>query len=241
MIQGQPVFIKGNKIMNSPLTVTFVVMISLALATLTGCPKKTLPILVKSPTPVFLTNPPDFESGPEGGADWIYVKEGADIRSYNKLMMEYVEFYIKEDAGYKGIDPMELEILAREFHEAMIAALGETYPLVDKPGPDVMRFRVAITNMTPSRPDISKTVDVLRSGYSNMIKRGSIGRQHYVGEASIEVELLDSLTNERLAAAMDTKVVEKYEFHIGKWDQVEEGFKFWAKRLRRFLDSVHSK
>ena len=53
--------------------------------------------------------------------------------------------------------------------------------------------------------------------------------------------MLDSQTNERLAAAMDTKVVEKYEFYVGKWNQVEEGFKFWAQRLRRFLDLAHGK
>jgi hypothetical protein len=227
--------------MNITFRILFVVMVSLALTTLTGCPKKSPPLLMKPPATVFLTNPPDFEPGPKGGADWIYVKEGANIRSYNKIMMEYVEFYLKDDTGYKGIDEREFKELANTFQKALVEALGKTYSLVSKPGPDVLRLRVAITNMIPSRLDEEKTEDVLSGGWSSKRRSGSIGKLFYMGEASIEVELLDSQTNERLAAAMDTKATEKQDFSVGKWELVEEVLKFWAQRLRRFLDLAHGK
>jgi hypothetical protein len=217
----------------------FSVMVSLVLTTLTGCPKKAPPAFLKAPPPVFLTDPPDFKQGPKDGADWVYIKEGIDFKSYNKLMMDYIKFYFKEDVDYKGIQTREL---ADTFHKAMVEALGDAYPLVAEPGPDVLRFRVAITDLIPSKLDSveDRTLDLM-SGVETRLKKGSLGKQLFIGEASIEAELLDSQTNERLAAAMDTKVTKKYEVYVGRWEQVEKVFKFWAKRLRHFLDKVHGK
>ena len=57
----------------------------------------------------------------------------------------------------------------------------------------------------------------------------------------MEFEMLDSQTNERLAAGIDTKAAEKYKVIKGlsKWGHIEDAFEFWAKRLRHFLDNVH--
>ena len=59
----------------------------------------------------------------------------------------------------------------------------------------------------------------------------------------MEFEMLDSQTNERLAAGIDTKAAEKYKVIKGlsKWGHIEDVFEFWAGRLRRFLDRVHGR
>jgi hypothetical protein len=59
----------------------------------------------------------------------------------------------------------------------------------------------------------------------------------------MEIELLDSQSNERIAAAIDTKVAEENEVVKGlkKWGHAENTFNFWAKRLRGWLDEVHGK
>jgi hypothetical protein len=57
------------------------------------------------------------------------------------------------------------------------------------------------------------------------------------GEAGTEIELLDSLTGERLAAAMDRRQGGKGVFR-GKWEDTKEAFDFWAKRFRQRLDEV---
>ena len=49
--------------------------------------------------------------------------------------------------NYKGIFSRDLEELAKTFHKAVKKSLGRMYPLVDKPGPDVLRIRVAITDI----------------------------------------------------------------------------------------------
>jgi len=75
------------------------------------------------------------------------------------------------------------------------------------------------------------------------IKKGATGVHANVGQASIEAELMDSQTNERLGAAIDTKVAEKYKLIEGmsKWGHVKDAFKFWANRLRIVLDEAHGK
>lgn len=56
----------------------------------------------------------------------------------------------------------------------------------------------------------------------------------------MEMEVLDSMTNERLAAAVDTRSGGKLA-GWSKWGAVKEAFEFWAKRLKKRLDEIHGK
>jgi hypothetical protein len=212
----------------------FVVMISVALMIATGC--------ATQKGSGFLDDYSGFKKGPRGGADFVYFKEGVDFKAYNKVMMDHVVFYFSKDSKYKGIHPDTLKELSDTFHKAVVEALGDAYPLVDEPGPGVMRVRIAITNVVPSKPALNTITSVVPMGLAiSTIKKGVTGTHSFVGQASMEAELLDSLTNERLAAAMDTKAAEKYKVFKGmsKWGHAKDAFKFWAKRLRNWLDEVH--
>ena len=89
----------------------------------------------------------ELQAGPEGGVDQRYIKEGVNFKQYNKIMLDQVRFYFKNDAADKGIDAAEMKELADTLHKDIIDALGRAYPLVAKPGPNVMRIRIAITDM----------------------------------------------------------------------------------------------
>ncbi len=56
-----------------------------------------------------------------------------------------------------------------------------------------------------------------------------------VGRASVEVELFDSVSYERLAAAIDRREGRK-RVVSGKWTDVKKSFDYWADRLRTWLD-----
>jgi hypothetical protein len=124
----------------------------------------------------------------------------------------------------------------------MLEALEGRYPLVDKPGPDVLRLRIAITDMVPSKTDVfTMTTAIVPTDVETRVKTGVTGGFPSIGQASMEVELLDSQTNERLAAAIDTKATKKFGVMVDKWEHVEDAFRFWAKRLRLFLDVAHGR
>ena len=180
----------------------------------------------------FLKDYPKFEPGPEGGADLIYLKENVDFKSYDKVMIDHVVFYFSEDAKYRGINTNELQELADVFHKTMAGALKDGYPLVEEPGSGVLRIRCAITDVVATRSFWSTDTTVTSEGLE--IKRSMTKEYNPVGGASMEMELLDSLTNGRVAAAIDTKAAEEYEVVKGlkKWGHAEDTFEFWAKRLR---------
>jgi hypothetical protein len=182
----------------------------------------------------FLGDYPQFEPGPKGGADWVYLKEGVDFSVYKRIMFDKVMFFFKEDANYKGIHPEELQELSSAFLLEMTMALrgAGAYPAAEEPAPDVLRIRFAITDVVPSKPKLNVLTAVVPGGRS-------VG----VGQASLEAELLDSMTNKRIGAVIDTKVAEKSKLGEGleKWGHAKDAFKFWAQRLRKWLDEVHGK
>ena len=221
--------------MKSSSKIVYIVIMYFALTVATGCATKQLK------QSGFLENYPEFKSGPTGGADFVYMKEGVDFKRYNKIMMNYVVLYFEDDAEYKGIHPEELAEMSNAFHKAIVDNLEGAYPLVDKPGPDVMRLRFAITDVVASKPGRGAMSTVMPIGLAlSTVKKGVTGTHTGVGQASIEVEILDSVTNERIAAAIDMRPGGKME-GFSKWGAVEGAFEFWAKRLRTWLDETHGR
>lgn len=219
------------------------IILGLALTALTGCATKQVEYTG------FLGDYPAFKPGPKDGADLVYIKEGADFRAYDKIMLDRVVIYLSEDQKYEGIHPGEVIRLANAFHKSMAAALADSYPMpaypmVDEPGPGVLRIRVAITEVVASKPKLNAITTIIPIGLAiSTVKKGFTGTHTFVGGASLEAEFLDSQTNEQLAAVIDTKAAEKYKIKEGmsEWGHAKDTFEFWAKRLRLFLDTPHEK
>jgi len=189
----------------------------------------------------FLVDYSQLKPGPKGGVAMVYRKQGVDFKKYNKIMLDHVVFYLKDDAENKGIDPVEMAELSEKFHKSAIDGLGDAYPLVDKPGPDVMRIRVAITDLELPSHTANTINTILPVGPSiSTVKKGATGKGPAVGEISMEFEFLDSETNQRIAAGVDRRAGGKID-SMNKLGTAEDAFKFWAQRLRMRLDEVHGK
>jgi len=211
-----------------------IAIISLCLAV--GCAGQKLAVKDYSG---FLGDYSKLQAGPEGGVDQRYIKEGVNFKQYNKIMLDQVKFYFKNDAADKGIDADAMKELSDTFNRAVIDALGSAYPLVAKPGPNVMRIRVAITDMELPNRALNTITTVVPVGLAiSTIKSGITGKGTFVGEISMEFEVLDSTTNEVLAEGVDRRSGGKID-SMSKFGTADEAFKFWAQRLRIWLDGVH--
>ena len=189
----------------------------------------------------FLVDYSQLKPGPKGGVAMVYRKKGVDFKKYNKIMLDHVVFYLKDDAENKGIDPVEMAELSEKFHKSAIDGLGDAYPLVDKPGPDVMRIRVAITDLELPSHTANAINTILPEGTAiSTVKKGATGKGTAVGEISMEFEFLDSETNQRIVAGVDRRAGDKID-STNKLATAEDAFKFWAQRLRTRLDEVHGK
>ena len=214
-----------------------VVLMSFFLITTIGCRSK-----VKQSG--FLTDYPEFKKGRSGGVDLVYVKEGVDFKSYDKIMMDQVKFYFKEDSEYKGLDAETLKELSDAFHLAMVKALQDEYPFVSEPGLGVLRVRFAITEVEAAIPVVASITSVIPAGVAlSIVKKGVTGEHMNVGGATMEAEFLDAQTNERVGVVIDDREGKKYKVQDGltKWGYTKEVFEIWAKLFREFLDEVHGK
>jgi len=194
--------------------------------------------------PGFLGNyAQNLQPGPKGGAKMRWLKPGVDFAKYDKVILEHITFFLDDTSEYKGIDPSEMNELAQKCDLAMVNALKDSYPIVTEPGPDVVRIRMAITDLKQSNPavgGITTVTMVTPIGLGiNLIKKGATGTWSGSGATSSELMALDSMTGEVIAVAQDQKsagFTERY----GKWDSVEGAFKFWGERLKLFMDQTRN-
>ncbi len=184
----------------------------------------------------FLGDYSGLTMGTEEQAVMVYRKPGVDLKPYSRVMLDRVVIWPNPDSEYQGLDPDELKELSDYFNQALVDALKDGYELVDQPGPGVMHIRTAITDVVPGKP-VSGTlssiipVGMVISGTKRAVSDTSIG----VGQAAVEVEILDAQTGERLGAAVDRRAGGQRAFK-GKLVDAKDAFDYWAKRIRLRLD-----
>jgi len=191
----------------------------------------------------FLGNPSVYslmKPGPEGGVKLRWMKEGVDPKKYEKFMVDSVIFFLSDQAEYKGIDPQEMKELCDEFNKALVAAFKDKYPIVADPSPNVMRIRIAITEIKPSRPGVSTVTSIVPVGLGvSLVKKGATGGWAGSGETGIEMMALDSVTDEILVLAVDQRKAE-FEQRFSKWGSATDAFKFWSEKTVAYIDYVKS-
>jgi hypothetical protein len=191
----------------------------------------------KTETSGFLGDYSDLREGKDGQALLVYVDESADWKQYDKVLMEPITLWYDPADESKLPAKDEAQVLLDYLDESVRNALKADYLFVDKPGPGVLRLRIALTEARASNAvldTVSSVVPQLRvlSGAKEL----ATGTAAFVGTAGVEAEIEDSLTERRLAAGVDRRVGGK---NIGgvtdSWNDVQKSFDFWSERLRTRL------
>ena len=190
----------------------------------------------------------------------IYRDPAVDAAKYNKLLIDRIKIFFEDEAAYKGIDPTELKALTDYFHDAIVKAVSAEpngYPVVTETGPDVIHLRLAVTNVVPNKPEasmVSLAVPFLwLADAGTGVAKGEAGSTAFVGEASVEMEALDSMSNEQVAAYIQTRIPKKYNYTEGvtkgvtsyanaysTWAYTKKAMDGWAQFIRQRLDAAHS-
>ncbi len=180
----------------------------------------------------------DLQPGIEGQAKMIWMKPGVMFGKYNKFMVDSVIFFFADDSEYKGIDPNEMKELGDNFNQAIVAAFKDKYPIVTEPGPDVARFRIAITGVKASKPGVSAVSSILPIGLAfSLVRKGATGSYSGAGTTSAELEFLDTTASQPIAAAVDEQSA-SFGDRFKKWESAQEAFKHWAERIVGFIDNT---
>lgn len=186
----------------------------------------------------FLNDYSQFMPGNDDEAALVYIKPGADFKPYSKIMFERVVVTLSPSSEAREIDPTTLKELTDYYQNALLEAVKGGYEVVDQPGPEVLWVRVAITDVEPSNPTANTMSSIIPVGMAvSAAAKATTDANLGTGEAATEMEVLDSMTKERLAAAVDRRQGGKMAFR-GKWVDTEQAFDYWAKRFRERLDSL---
>jgi hypothetical protein len=190
----------------------------------------------------FIEDYPDLEKDVDRAGALIYREPGTDMKTYTKIMIDPIEIFYSPKSKYKGINPDDLKILADTFRSSIVSALEPDYPVVSKPGPDVLGIRLAITNVSVKK----KRRGLL--GYTPIglvaggVKRvAGVSKKIILQDATIEAELLDSQSNERLGVLIDKLSASGEKKKKRSWDDVVATLDFYAKRFRGRMDEDHGR
>lgn len=186
----------------------------------------------------FLGDYSQMKQGGDGDAALTYIKPNADFKPYTKIMFERVAVTLSPSSESNEIDPSMLVELTNYYQNALVEAVKDGYEVVEQPGPDVLWVRAAITDVEPSNPVANTMSSIVPVGMvvaagAKATSDANLG----TGEAASEIEVLDSMSKERLAAAVDRRQGGKSAFR-GKWVDTEQAFDYWAKRFRERLDEL---
>ena len=190
----------------------------------------------------FIENYPALKVDKDRKGALVYYKPGIVLKAYNKVVIAPIEIFYAPDAKYKGIKPDQLKALADAFRATIVNELEPKYPVITKPGADVMLLRIAITNVYAQ-----KKKRRLRNYTPIGLVVGGIkklaGKNISIADATIEIEILNSQTNERLGVLIDRQSAspEKKKGALTSWDEISETLTFYAKRFRAGMDTEHGR
>lgn len=181
-----------------------------------------------------------MQKGLADRANLYYQKPNVDWAKYTKIWIEPIELWKSDDpdSPMGKISPDNQQKLIDLFNTALVNALSTNFTMVDHGGPDVLIIHAAITDAGKSKPVIGAV-----SAIYLPLKLVSLGKQELagtgigVGSITIEGELLDGQTHERLVAVVDSRsgtsaIRSKFS---GTWGDVEKSFDWWAARLDQRL------
>ena len=213
----------------------------------------------------FLSQPARLRPVADGSGALAWVDTGADLKRFNKFLIEPIQVRLADDAGHKTVDPAQLKALTDYLQQAIVKALTPTYQIVTKPGPGVLRIRIAITDLVPTKPQYS--VAALVVPYATVVDVASgvaagqsAGSPPYLGRTGIAAMLIDAQNQQLVAEYADTRIGRKYVVAPGQgvtgairagvgnylksystWAYAHQAFDGWAAVLRRWLDRVQGR
>ena len=95
----------------------------------------------------FLSDYARLRPAPGGEGMLCWRDASVDWKRYDKVLIERIQVYLKPGAKPNPIDPTDLKMLLDYFHGALVKAITPEAQIVNTAGPDVLRVRIALTDL----------------------------------------------------------------------------------------------
>jgi hypothetical protein len=186
----------------------------------------------------FLGDYSNLRKGEKGEPQLIYIRPDVDWTHYDSVHIESVTIWVDEKT--EKVPEEEKQILTDFFFHAIHTELSKDYKMVDQPGPNVLALRAAITEAKGSKAVMNTITSVIpQLRLLTTIVGMSAGTSVLVGKAGLEGEITDSMSGQRLMAALDQRQGTKaVRGGVKTWSDVKLATEFWAERLRKRLATL---
>ena len=170
----------------------------------------------------------------------VYIDPATNWAEYDAVYISSVTLWGNEQTA--NLKPEDQEKLTTVLYQALHDKIGEKFDIVEHPAADDVYLRAALTQAkganVPLRAITSIHPGTLVLGYVASLATDVAAT---VGSATVEIEVRDAVTQQRLAAAVDERAGTKVLFLISPgrtfttWGDVKAAADFWAEHVRDFL------
>src|SRR5262249_51226639 len=158
-------------------------------------------------------------------------------RRYTKVMLEPVTFWGGEDSK---VSPTDQHKLINYVQAKLQQQLATKFELVDEPGPGVLAIQMALIDAETATP-ILRSISMLipQARALDTLQYLATGTYGFVGGATGSVKILDSVSHQILAAAVDHRVGGGSIKTAAQWQlgDAENAITAWAQQLTTRLSS----
>ena len=170
--------------------------------------------------------------GPKGGAALVWVNPSAQWSSYNKILIEPVQFWAAADSKVSTSDQ---QVLTTYFYNALKTNIPQQgFTLADQAGPGVIRLQVALMDATTVVPGL-RTISVVvpQARVLNMAQSLATDSYAFVGSAEAEMKATDAVSGDLLAEAVDQRAggMGLKSAASFQWGDAQNAMDYWAKTI----------
>jgi Protein of unknown function (DUF3313) len=188
----------------------------------------------------FLVDYSQMQAGLADRANLYYEKPDVNWSQYTQVWIKPVELWTANDpdSPMGKLSQDDQQNLIDLAYTDLNNSLSKDYTIVDHGGPGILIIHAAITDTKKSKPVIGAVANIwLPTKVISLGKQSLTGTGIGVGSITIEAELLDGDTNERLVAVVDsrsgtTAIRSKFD---GTWGDIEQSLQWWSDRLQTRL------
>ena len=181
----------------------------------------------------FLDNYEILKPGLDDEPRFVYRNPTFDITSYDKIFLDRVTIWRGDDRIDEQEETEDSVRIATMLYSAFLDALKVDHVVATAPGPNVLRFRLALTDVGPDSEELEVYSTALPPpetfGGDRKIDEDT---KKFLDSATVEAEVTDSESGDLLLGAVGKRVAELADDgHLDTWAELEELFASSAARV----------
>lgn len=181
----------------------------------------------------FLGDYSQLQKNKDYPAALVYVNPAAQWSRFNMIDLDSVTMWADQETN--RLSDKDKQMLTDTMFTKLYEQLDKYFVVTNSAGPTTLRLRVALTEAKGAKVALRVVTTVVpQMRLLGAVVGLAADTATMVGTATVEMEVLDSITEQRLAAAVDERSGTKVLFAkrtFTTWGDVEAAAEYWAKRV----------